>query len=529
MAETQAIPAPAGDGNRGGRSRPRRPRNRNRGGAANNAATNPIALLPAHGVMPVSAETGRPLALPQPGMMTSGDVRASPLPPTRSGEGVPSGRGGRRGGRGGARGGRPPREAPAQRAVYGASIGGRTFGGQLTGSAQVDGASPNLSADAMAFTPGQPKKATRPPRGARNPPAQRQRAYSKSQAEDIATRTHEDILHGLYECPICTSEVLKNSKVWSCKTCWTVFHMTCIKKWASNQGSTQQNRSAVAEGELTPQRQWRCPGCNLPKDDMPKDYECWCGKEVNPKAVPGLPPHSCGQTCGKSRKCPHPCDQLCHAGPCRPCDRMGPKTKCFCENSEAQKKCVDTDYERGWSCGKKHGVLLGCEEHECDRPCHDGPCGKCEVLVDAKCYCGKVEKEIPCSERGRRKESSLPDGSGEVKSWTGSFECNNVCERAYDCGKHFCEKRCHEQTAKAPHCPQSPDMVDHCPCGKTTLQELSCQRTSCDDTIPHCNKVCAKPLACGHKCQMKCHDGNCYPCLQVVAKIGRASCRERVF
>lgn len=78
---------------------------------------------------------------------------------------------------------------------------------------------------------------------------------------------------------------------------------------------------------------------------------------------------------------------------------------------------------------------------------------------------------------------------------SGSFECGNVCERALDCGKHSCEKPCHAQDTDTAHCPFSPDVVTHCPCGKTSLSSLNCTRTCCEDEIPHCQEMCDSPFA----------------------------------
>ncbi|KAI4134817.1 MAG: hypothetical protein LQ341_005962, partial [Variospora aurantia] len=156
---------------------------------------------------------------------------------------------------------------------------GRQFGVQLTTPVEPTDPSSNsthtMSADAPEFRPGQLHRPR--PKGSQNvrkaPAAQhthsqrhRRDSGLKSTAPDIATRTHEDIANSLYECPICTSDVGRNSKVWSCKTCWTAFHLACIKKWAANDGSTlSQQRDQ--DREPPPPRQWRCPGCNLPKDD----------------------------------------------------------------------------------------------------------------------------------------------------------------------------------------------------------------------------------------------------------------------
>jgi hypothetical protein len=88
--------------------------------------------------------------------------------------------------------------------------------------------------------------------------------------------------------------------------------------------------------------------------------------------------------------------------------------------------------------------LMPCGEHTCERGCHEGLCGSCEFLVDSRCYCGRVEKSVPCSDRGEQKESrllkavaennnpetsepapnkQLPEAHDTVDSWIGSFQC----------------------------------------------------------------------------------------------------------
>ena len=346
--------------------------------------------------------------------------------------------------------------------------------------------------------------------------------FPKSTAPDIATRIQEDIEHGVYECPICTSEILRGSKIWSCHTCWTVFHLSCIKKWAGN-----DQKENETQGDAKP---WRCPGCNLPKETQPKAYSCWCEKELEPRTITGLPPHSCGQTCGRERRlpqqCPHRCELICHAGPCPPCGRMGPTQSCYCGKATSSRRCIDTDYNNGWSCNELCGDVMPCGEHLCQRKCHEGLCGACEILIDARCYCGKIEISIPCCERGDEKTSKR-SYTGEndrriTEEWNGLFDCENVCDRQFDCSKHYCEKSCHPQTADVEHCPRSPDVVTRCPCGKTDLAELlSRPRQTCEDDIPHCTKPCGKQLSCGHSCGQPCHEGQCMPCRQQIT----ISCR----
>ena len=423
---------------------------------------------------------------------------------------------------------------------------GRQFGGRLTEEVEQSGedtgrldhqlpSETRLQPDAPEFRPGQRHQPrARQSRGGKPGPPQvrhqhaapraRRDSNLKSKAPDIATRTHEDILNNLYECPICTSEIGRHSKVWSCKTCWTVFHLSCITKWSTNEGAAiaqQQNQN----GDIPPPRQWRCPGCNLPKDVLPSMYCCWCEKETDPRSISGIPPHSCGQTCGKHRilpkKCPHPCELLCHAGPCPPCTHMGPVQSCYCGKKSTSRRCMETDYDAGWSCGEICGDPMICGEHACPRPCHEGLCGACEVEADCKCYCGKVHRMMPCYDRGDEKRSKRlsEDVHGEtsLEQWTGVFRCASLCFRPFDCGIHHCEQKCHPQDTEPAHCPRSPDVVSYCPCGKTLLKDISnSERDTCEAPIPNCDKKCLKKLYCGHACQEICHAGQCLPCLMTV-------------
>ncbi|KAI5206517.1 hypothetical protein E4T39_02480 [Aureobasidium subglaciale] len=415
------------------------------------------------------------------------------------------GRGGARGGRGGAtRGGRTRENR---------TVNGRAFGGQLTSDGELQG-------DATNFVPGQPIL-TQGATSLQTQPRSQRRRLSKSTAPDIATRTHHDIDHGHYECPICTSEVLRNSKVWSCHTCWTVFHMSCVKKWSQNQGSAAAQQQGRENGEIPPPRQWRCPGCNLPKDTLPKTYTCWCEKEVEPRAVTGLPPHSCGNTCGRERvrKCPHPCQLTCHAGPCPPCTHMGPTQTCFCGKHESTRRCTDTNYEDGWSCGEVCGDLMPCGEHECPRPCHEGLCGACEVRIDARCYCGQVEKALLCADRNdevtSHKKHVTEDGQDFVEEWTGKIEppqCMRVCRVNLNCGRHACDERCCEGERKA---------AERLAIKRKGRKLEDAHIRPIDDGFEAehiCTRPCGRPLKCGnHFCDDLCHKGPC------------GSCREAIF
>ncbi|KAJ5166732.1 Zinc finger NF-X1-type [Penicillium canariense] len=416
----------------------------------------------------------------------------------------------------------------------------RGFAARLTRTEQASGdqgqeaaadGDASLRADAPDFVPGTSTSPTSQhpsstssvkgkgkakPKAPQKPP----KVTTKSIADDIATRIHEDIAHNLYECPICTSELGRRSKVWSCELCWTVFHLSCIKKWSTNEGAAAAQNRQVQDSETSlASKAWRCPGCNLSHETFPSTYNCWCEKEVDPRPFPGLPPHSCGQTCSRPRKaCPHPCDATCHAGPCAPCAAMGPTQDCFCGRNSSTKRCQDTDYKRGWSCGEICGDLLPCGEHTCPLPCHEGLCGACEVKIEARCYCGKVQTEMLCSSKDEEMDSQLVRADGSEEEWTGCFDCHGACNRPFDCGLHSCQKGCHPQDSVPAHCPKSPDSVTRCPCGKTKLTDIPgfASRTSCEDPIPNCLEPCGKMLRCGHSCDQVCHTGPCGTCLRRV-------------
>ncbi|KAJ6783122.1 hypothetical protein PWT90_07157 [Aphanocladium album] len=366
--------------------------------------------------------------------------------------------------------------------------GRRAFGGHLTSATEENGESSNavssspasLSADAPEFVPGQPVVSrSKVANFAPSRPKQNRPKLPKSTAADLATRIHEDISNANYECTVCTDEVLRTSHVWSCTLCWTVVHMKCAKKWHSNQMKKEEPQSAQMQNDSS----WRCPACNSKLSDDPGTL-------------------------------------------------MGPEQSCFCGKNSSRKLCRETDYENGWSCQDICGDLLPCGEHMCEMPCHSGLCGECPVRVDATCFCGRVSKEIPCSQRDDAQESY----SVSKEQWfEGTFSCQTTCQRKYDCGQHECSQICHAQDENPAHCPFAPDVVSHCPCGKTSLSELpGYPRTSCEETIPHCDKICEKKLPCGHLCKSKCHAGGCGSCLvevDVSCRCGRTSepriCHER--
>lgn len=323
------------------------------------------------------------------------------------------------------------------------------------------------------------------------------------EAETIMERLQQALAKNLYECCICCDIIKRHQPVYEDQQCWAVFHLSCITKWA---------KRALSPETGDAQETWRCPACNSRNGELPGQYSCWCTKQLQPEPS-RTAPHSCGQTCGKSRggDCPHPCSLPCHPGPCAPCTSMGPQQRCFCGKNSTQRRCIDTNYEMGaWACQEVCNEVLPCDEHSCQRRCHPGLCGACTVLEQASCYCGKEVKQIACSS----KEESQTGVNGSDETITGCWKCANRCERYFDCQEHKCQRSCHVKTSTiSQRCPLAPELVTTCHCGQTKIDSiLPTARSSCCDPIPSCGKTCMQSLPCGHQCQSQCHEGACPEC-----------------
>ncbi|KAI1097817.1 hypothetical protein F4804DRAFT_326492 [Jackrogersella minutella] len=519
MADSQGSEAPSNPSTNSRGHRPRGGRSsgnhRGRGGRGNRPQRG--QQTPGRNEAPPAGQLPSISGPSPPQLIAPPPSPANPINPTSSG------------GRG-RRAPRSPRRGGSENIPRTTMARPRTFGGHLTSRNEAGESSSGISRrfhmDPPAYIGQEVVVYTKDPATGQHVKVKNNnnasRRGEKSTADDLSTRIHEDIHNGQYECVICTSEILPISKVWSCPICWTVSHLPCVKEWFRNRGRNPNQQ----------QDTWRCPGCNSSLTDGPTTYHCWCGKEINPKSIPGLNPHSCGQTCLKpGGKCPHRCSLMCHAGPCPPCLAMGPSQSCFCGRLTSTRRCSETDYKDGWSCHEVCGDPLPCGEHECQRECHPGLCGSCEVPTLAFCYCGRESQERPCDQLGEKQASynfgqveyGVPKRNDLPQDWYfGSFKCDSICDRVFDCGKHRCEKSCHPQDEFEAHCPLSPDLITRCPCGKSPLTDITNQpRQTCEDSIPNCGRPCNKPLSCGHICQDICHNGNCAPCMQKI----EISCR----
>ncbi len=328
--------------------------------------------------------------------------------------------------------------------------------------------------------------------------------------ETISDRIQDSLTACTYECMICCDTIKRQQSVWEDSSCWAVFHLKCIQKWARRAVDLENNSVSAF---------WRCPGCQYQHGDVPRDYVCWCEKRLAPEVNKFIAPHSCGDTCGKARisekygaACPHTCPNQCHPGPCPPCREMGPIQQCFCGKQSRQVRCIDTDYHGGWSCLHPCGEVMPCDIHKCEQGCHPGLCGPCQVELMRACYCGEEQKSIKCSDERSAKTSN--NGS---QQWSGYWDCAKICGRLFDCNVHACTQLCHSQASASVKCPFAPDSLKACPCDKTLLRNLiSLPRKSCQDPVPTCGETCGKLLPCGHSCPEKCHHGVCLPCKTLV-------------
>ncbi|XP_070566211.1 transcriptional repressor NF-X1-like [Ptychodera flava] len=320
---------------------------------------------------------------------------------------------------------------------------------------------------------------------------------SEASAESQTGSMIESLSDGSYECMVCCDVIRCESAVWSCQSCYTVFHLHCIKKWA---------RSPVATLKVESADGWRCPACQNVCTKTPSVYRCFCGKVRDPSWQRTETPHSCGEVCRKRRtntSCPHTCNILCHPGPCPTCPLNVTKT-CACGKTKKSIRCGTAKVVH---CEMICGKTLNCGIHSCKKICHQDKCGACDVMIKQECFCGKSSQEVVCG----TEVDIAEDGPG-------CYPCQEKCGRQLPCGNHVCQDQCHAGPCQP--CQLVPSVVTHCHCGQTPLTSLMPSgkvRTSCHDPIPTCEEICNKKLKCGseddpHYCKYTCHEGDCGPC-----------------
>lgn len=264
-------------------------------------------------------------------------------------------------------------------------------------------------------------------------------------------RLEEMIYKRMLECLVCCEKIKNKEKVWSCQICYHIFHLHCVTAWAKC--------SKVENG-------WRCPACQNVCKEVPNQYKCFCGKNVEPKNSVDIIAHGCGEMClRKRRTCDHKCTLLCHPGACLDCNIMVPKL-CGCGATRPVVKC-STGFRL--VCENICNKTLECKIHLCKSKCHSGDCESCREVIHQECYCGKVGRIVSCTAQFYEKDR---------------YDCGEICGKKLPCGNHTCEKLCHDGPCQV--CLTDVEKIRSCPCGKTSLQEI---RTTCLDAIPCCEKV----------------------------------------
>ncbi|KAF3224708.1 FKBP12-associated protein [Orbilia oligospora] len=482
-----------------------------------------------------------------------------------------------------------------QRARRGGNFasGGRQFGGQLTRPEATnqteegeDGedSSTVLRPEASTSTSGQPSTGNAQPtiviesttpsssttkprrhRGAHKPPA------TLREAETLTTRIHTEISAGEYECMICYSSVTRKSKIWDCTTCYAVFHLHCIKKWAKQ----ALDVPSASNDEIIPQRTWRCPGCQSTSTEAPDRCEkgchsteeeephcpfspdvikfCPCGKtelgedRKREKCTDPIP--HCDEVCGKVLTCGHECQQICHTGDCGLC-RKTVDVFCRCGKTGSPSLCLQGDQGEKPMCRRVCHTTLNCLRHECGERCCSGEqkakermAAKKKVNVRGRTedfepehictrVCGKPLKcgSHDCSALCHRGAcgSCLEASFDELACHCGRTRimppvpcgtkppsCRFPCQRSKPCGHpNPTDHLCHLDDEACPNCPYL--VQKRCVCGRTVIKNQPCYRDSVS-----CGQTCGLPLSCGsHICLKTCHaEGGCQePCTQTCKK-----------
>lgn len=288
---------------------------------------------------------------------------------------------------------------------------------------------------------------------------------------------------------------------------------------------------------------WSCGNCYA-------IFHLHCGRKW--ARAPSSVDLSAGQSQGSNWRCPG-CQSVQLSSP----DEL--RYYCFCGKvQEPEVEFYLTPHSCGGPCGKpleKEKKTPSCP-HTCTLQCHPGPCPSCSAMAPPQpCPCAKTtitrrcsdhksiescgqccEKPLRCGRHycdkvcheglcdpckvlikascfcGEKEEMILcgdMEIQGELDWKNGVFACENLCTKMLSCQNHKCSKRCHP--GECGECELSPGKVKSCPCGKTHLQS---QRKSCMDSVPTCSEVCEKLLPCGkHFCINTCHHGKCAPCL----------------
>jgi hypothetical protein len=155
--------------------------------------------------------------------------------------------------------------------------------------------------------------------------------------------------------------------------------------------------------------------------------------------------------------------------------------RCFCGSTPDPKPPrLSTPHSCGKPCSRPRESGCG---HPCPLSCHPGPCPPCQVTTRLTCYCPR--KSIIAFRCG------IEQGRGKDKN----LSCGNVCGRTLTCGKHTCEKVCHE--GGCDDCPVRETV--HCWCGKSE-KELGCGEGEVQECLVEGETLWVGRYACEQTC-----------------------------
>ncbi|TFK63598.1 hypothetical protein BDN72DRAFT_963814 [Pluteus cervinus] len=173
---------------------------------------------------------------------------------------------------------------------------------------------------------------------------------------------------------------------------------------------------------------------------------------------------------------------------------------CFCHTVQDPKLTrLATPHSCGNPCARVRESGCG---HPCPMQCHPGPCPPCQVTTRLQCYCPR--KQIVAFKCGAERGKA-----------TRNLSCGDVCGRMLNCGKHSCDRVCHE--GECGSCLVVEEVK--CLCGKEEKGVLcgEGEERVCEVELPDgkrdkwvgrytCSNMCLRPFDCGiHKCEKPCH------------------------
>ncbi|TGZ59516.1 hypothetical protein CRM22_009016 [Opisthorchis felineus] len=369
--------------------------------------------------------------------------------------------------------------------------------------------------------------------------------------DDVDYNLREKLIHqlrhGQYQCLICISRVRQRDPIWSCSTCFHIYHLSCIKSWAEKCKAT----ATSDQSDVTSQACWRCPACQTKQvcdedgKDRPLEYICFCGRVRNPEYHPARTsiPHGCDEICGKLRTlsgpkdestkylrqtmCTHPCTELCHPGPCPPCVTRVSMT-CPCGRIQQSMACGDAPPAPcGQLCSQslsEIGCSCACGIHTCLYSCHADQCPPCPWKLEIVCFCGREEKTVICGSEDAKKINFTPAIQELVQTAYVEFRSMDLTKIAAERSEvdmdstrdqaSFLSEALHAVALSTPvtNVLQSPDESKSVDTQKPLVPLLIPPVVKLGSSFS-CSQTCGKQLSCGnHTCPDHCHSGDCKPC-----------------